>query len=162
MKWCSLSYSKDRIRARAPSSTEQEYEHEKPGNGASRIHKWPVGPIQMPVCRPFRPLFVDDTDPVVYTTGFGCIGPPGLLCATSKLTLQVAMRSPAIASVSFNTQPKAWLRKSLLATATYKTRFPLQQQGDSLPRGLGGFQCGVGYSRDYLRHMMVNRSWCTP
>ena len=67
MKWCSLSYSKDRIRARAPSSTEQEYEHEKPGNGASRIHKWPVGPIQMPVCRPFRPLFVDDTDPVVYT-----------------------------------------------------------------------------------------------
>jgi len=49
----------------------------------------PEGPTQQPVCRPFRPQFVDDSDPVARATGIGCIGPPGLICATSKLTLRV-------------------------------------------------------------------------
>jgi hypothetical protein len=57
----------------------------KPPEPCNKLHIRPEGPTQKPACRPFRPLFVDDTDPVVHTTGIGCIGPPGLICATGML-----------------------------------------------------------------------------
>jgi len=38
----------------------------------------PGGPTQWPVCRPVRPLVVDNRKPVADATGIGYVGPPGL------------------------------------------------------------------------------------
>ena len=63
----------------------------KPPEPCEKKYLRPEGPTQQPVCRPFRPQFVDDSDPVARATGIGCIGPPGLICENSKLTLRVVI-----------------------------------------------------------------------
>ena len=63
----------------------------KPPEPCEKKYLRPEGPTQQPVCRPFRPQFVDDIDPVARATGIGCIGPPGLMCGTSELTLRLVM-----------------------------------------------------------------------
>ena len=76
----------------------------KPPEPCEKKYLRPEGPTQQPVCRPFRPQFVDDSDPVARTTGIGCIGPPGLICATSKLTLRVRKKSNKPSRVSVHLQ----------------------------------------------------------
>jgi hypothetical protein len=73
----------------------------KPPEPCEKKYLRPEGPTQQPVCRPFRPQFVDDSDPVARATGIGCIGPPGLICATSKLTLRVRIKQQALDEFRF-------------------------------------------------------------
>jgi hypothetical protein len=54
----------------------------KAGSGTAQA-QWPgqlrpEGPIQLILCRPFRPLVITERKPVAHATGIGYVGPPGL------------------------------------------------------------------------------------
>jgi len=85
----------------------------KPPEPCEEQYLRPEGPTQQPVCRPFRPQFVDDIDPVARATGIGCIGPPGLMCATSKSVSdgRTIPQNPSLTVFllwSFNSQPQSY------------------------------------------------------